>query len=122
MSEVTEGKYAGEFIASEANGTRSREVKTIASGQNLVAAQVVGKVTASGKYAAFNQDAVDGTEAAAGISYDNYDASTEDIEGVIIIRDAEINGNDLLWPADIEAAEQTAAEAELAALGIIVRI
>lgn len=122
MSEVTEGKYAGEFIASEANGSRSREVKIIASGQTLVAAQIVGKVTASGKYAAFNQDAVDGTEAAAGISYGNYDASAGDIEGVIIVRDAEVNGNDLLWPADIEVAEQAAAEAELEALGIIVRI
>ena len=122
MSEVTEGKYAGEFIASEANGSRSREVKIIASGQTLVAAQIVGKVTASGKYAAFNQDAVDGTEAAAGVAYDNTDASAGDIEGVIIVRDAEVNGNDLLWPADIEVAEQAAAEAELEALGIIVRI
>jgi hypothetical protein len=122
MSEVTEGKYAGEFIASEANGSRSREVETILAGQTLVAAQIVGKETASGKFAAFNQDAVDGTEAAAGISFANYDASAGDLEGVIIVRDAEVNGNDLLWPADIDAAEQLAAEAALAALGIIVRI
>ncbi len=72
MAEVTEGKYAGEFIASEANGHRSRETVIIASGQNIVAAQILGKVTASGKYAAFNQDAVDGTEAAAGVSFDSY--------------------------------------------------
>ncbi len=122
MAEVTEGKYAGEFIASEANGSRSRDVVIIALGQAVVAAQVLGKVTASGKYAAFNQDAVDGTEAAAGIAFDSYDASVADINGVVVLRDAEVNSNDLLWPADIEVAEQAAAEAELATLGIIVRI
>ena len=122
MAEVTEGKYAGEFIASEANGTRSRETVVIASGQTVVAAQVLGKVTANGKYAAFNQDAVDGTEAAAGITFDSYDASAADVNGVVVLRDAEVNGNDLLWPADIEVAEQAAAEAQLATLGIIVRI
>lgn len=122
MAEVTEGKYAGEFIASEANGTRSRESVIIASGQNVVAAQVLGKVTASGKYAAFDQDGADGTEVAAGIAFDSYDASSADVNGVVLLRDAEVNGNDLLWPADIDVAEQTAAEAELAAVGIIVRI
>ena len=121
MAELTEGKYAGEFIASEANGSRSRETITVLSGEVLYAGQVLGKVTASGKYAAFNQDGVDGTEAAAGVIYDNVDATAGDIEAVIIARDAELNGNDLLWPSDIETAEQTAAEAELAALGIIVR-
>lgn len=122
MAEVTEGKYAGEFIASEASGNRSRDVVVIASGQSVVAAQVLGKVTASGKFAAFDQDATDGTENAAGIAFDSYDATLADMNGVAVVRDAEANGHDLLWPADIEAAEQAAAEAQLAALGIIVRI
>ena len=214
MAEVTEGKYAGEFIASEANGSRSRKTLTIKALVVLIAAQVIallfrgaasaaavagntgdgtvgditvgigGKLGAyvltivepgtnvgdfivedpdginvgagavasafsggglgftladgdadfiagdqivitvaagTGEVVAFDQDGTDGSEVAAGISYDNYDATDGAIPGVIIVRDAEVNGNDLAWPADIEAAEQTAAEAQLEALGIIVR-
>jgi len=215
MAELTEGKYAGEFIASEANGTRSRETVTILSGENVVAGEVLGKVTVaaavgaavagntgngtitaaptvgagtkpgvyratcvepgtnvgefivedpdgitlgvavvavaftgggltftiadgatdfasgdaftitvaagSGKYAAFDQDGTDGRQVAAGIAYDNYDATSADVTGVIIARDAEVNANEISWPSDIETAEQTAAETQLAALGIFVR-
>jgi Bacteriophage lambda head decoration protein D len=40
-----EGKYAGEFLISEANGTRSREQVTLALGNNLEAGAVVGEIT-----------------------------------------------------------------------------
>lgn len=214
MPELTEGMHAGEFIVSEANGSRSREVVTIGTG-DLVAGQVLGKITkgaaagaavagntgdgtitetptvaagakpgvynltciepasdagefivedpdginigvavvgtefsaggltftiadgatdfvagdaftitvaeGSGKYVAFNQDGTDGSEVAAAILYDNTDASTAERDAVAIVRDAEVNGNDLTWPSDIEAAEKTEAIAQLAAIGIIVR-
>lgn len=214
MTELVEGRYAGGFIASQANGTRSREIGVIAMLQVLVAAQVVGQLfrgaataaaaagntgngamgaitvgvggkvgdyvltvlepaadlgdflvqdpdgidvgtgkvgtafaggglgftladgatdftagdqivitvaAGTGEFVAFDQDGVDGSEVAAGISYDNYDATAAARSGVIIVRDAEVNGHDLLWPADIDPAEQAAAEAQLKALGIIVR-
>jgi hypothetical protein len=122
MTTLTEGKHAGEFMVSEGNKTRSREVVTIASGNTVVPGEVLGIVTASGKYAVYDQDASDGTEAAAGISWDHVDASAADVtDAVVVIRDAEVNGNELTWPGDIDAGEQTAAEAELAALGVIVR-
>lgn len=121
MAELTEGKRTGEFIASEANGSRSRDVGTLISGQNLEAGTVLGTITASGKFTQFNQDAVDGSEAASAVLFDNVDASTADTEAVVIARDAEVNGNDIIWPSDILEAEQTAAEAELKALDILVR-
>lgn len=213
MAELTEGMHAGEFIVSEANGSRSREVVTIDTG-DLVAGQVLGVITkgaaagaagagntgagtitaapaiaagakageylatciavsagagtflvtdpdgvpvgvatvgvefsgggltftiadgdpdfalgdvftitvsGSGKYVAYNQDGADGTESAAGVLYANTDATDADQSAVAIVRDAEVNGNDLTWPADIESAEETAAIAQLAAIGIIVR-
>ncbi len=40
----TESNHAGEFIVSEASGSRSRESITVLSGQNLNAGAVVGKV------------------------------------------------------------------------------
>lgn len=215
MPEIVEGKYAGEFIVSEANGSRSREVVTVLSGQNVVAGEVLGRVLSgaavgaaaagntggsgaitaapavaagvkvgvyraicmepatnagqflvedpdgitigvatvavefvgggltftiadatdfvagdsftitvaagSGKYVAYDQDGADGRQVAAGIAYDNIDASLADVEGVAIVRDAEVNNAELSWPSDIEAGEQIVAETQLASLGIIVR-
>lgn len=44
MTTLTETPAAGAFLASEANGTRSRETVTILSGQTLQAGTVLGKV------------------------------------------------------------------------------
>lgn len=214
MAEISEGRFRGEFIFSEACGTRSLENVTIDTG-DLVAGTVLGKITkgnatgaavagntsgsgaitvtaavgagakpgvyhavciepatnlgkflvtdpegitvgvatvgtefvgggltftiadatdfvsgdaftitvaaGSGKYVAFNQDGTNGSEIAAAILYDNVDATSADVEAVAYVRDCEVNGNELTWPSDIEAAEKTAAIAQLAALGIIVR-
>jgi hypothetical protein len=213
MTALTEGKYPGEFIDSEANGTRSRDEGTILSGENVVAGQVLGldtkgaatagavigtgdgamgeitvsagaKVGAyrltfiepgtnvgdfivedpdginvgagavaaafvggglaftladgdndfiagdqivitvaagSGKYVAYDQDGVTGSEVAAGVAYGNYDATSADVAGVIVVRDAELNGNELTWPSDITAGEKLIAIAQLKALGLLVR-
>lgn len=40
---LTEGKHAGEFILSEAEGSRSRENVTVLSGENLKAGHVLGR-------------------------------------------------------------------------------
>ena len=47
--------------------------------------------------------------------------ASADGAAVAIVRDAEVNGGDLVWSADIEAGEITTATTHLAALGIIVR-
>lgn len=43
---LTEGPYAGEFLLSEASGTRSRDTITIDASQTLKAGQVLGKIGA----------------------------------------------------------------------------
>jgi hypothetical protein len=121
MPELQEGRYAGEFIVSEGNGKISRETITVLSGQNLEAAAVLGKVTATGKYKALDPAAVDGSEAAAGVLYDAVDASAADTEGVTIVRLVEVNAAELVWPTGITAPQQTTALGELAALTIIAR-
>lgn len=45
MTTVTENRHAEETVASEANGTRSRETITVVSGQDLLAGTVLGKIT-----------------------------------------------------------------------------
>ncbi|MBL4781790.1 MAG: head decoration protein [Porticoccaceae bacterium] len=120
MTELTEGRHAGEFIVSEANGSRSREAITVVSGQDLGAGDVVGKVTASSKYAIYNNAASDGTEVAAGILYAAVDASAADAGGVVVIRDAEVNAAEIGWNSQAQGAID-AGTTDLLALGIISR-
>lgn len=121
MTTLTEGMHAGGFIVSESNGTRSRVTATLESGQNLDAGTVLGVVTASGKYTQFDQDGADGSESAAGILVYPVDATGGDTACAAIVRDAEVNAAELVWPSDIEPGEKTTALAQLAALGIIAR-
>jgi len=121
MTAFTEPNNLKDFLVWEEERGYSRDEVTILSGENLAVGEVVGKVTASGKYVAYNQDGADGSQTAAGIVIADYDASNGDVQGVIIARDAIITTSNLVWPADIEAAEITTALAALAALGIIVR-
>ena len=118
---LTESLNAGEFIIAEANGTISREAVTIVSGQNLAAGTVVGKITASGKYTAYDDDNADGSQAAAGILYDAVDASAADKAGVIIARHAEVITAKLTFAGTNDAGDITAGKADLAALDIILR-
>ncbi|HET9199439.1 MAG TPA: head decoration protein, partial [Dehalococcoidia bacterium] len=73
------------------------------------------------QYKALDPAAVDGSEVAAGILYDRVDASVADAEGVAIVRLAEVNAAELVWPDNITAPQQTMALGELAALSIIAR-
>ncbi len=121
MATIIETSHDAEFLVSEASGTRSREVVTLISGQNLAAGVVLGEITASGKYTQFNQDASDGSQTAAAILRSACDASGGDKQCVVVARDAEVNGAEIAWPSDIETAEKAAGIADLAGEGIVVR-
>lgn len=118
---VTESRHPGEHIVSEANGSLSREQGILITGQNLVAGTVLAIITASSKYTQFDQDGADGSENAAGILYAAVDATDEDKACVVHVRQCEVDAAALTWPADIDPGEQTAAEVQLVALGIISR-
>lgn len=120
MAAKTEGKHSGEFILSEANYDRSREEVTIVSGQNLTACMVLGKITASGKYAVYANGASDGSQAAAGVLFDDVDATDADKKGAAIVRDCTVKAAMLDWGTS-DATGITAGRADLLALGIVVR-
>ena len=63
----------------------------------------------------------DGSEAARCISLEDYNASSAALLGAVVMRDSEVNGNELVWPASQSAANKALAVDQLAALGIIVR-
>lgn len=123
MTVLNEGRHPGEFLLTEANGQRSRENITVASGAGVIApGTVLGKVTASGKYLASAVGAADGSETAVAIALYGCDATSADAQIAAIVRDAEVNANTLSYHADRDqAAEKAAANADLAAAGIIVR-
>lgn len=93
MTTFTEGFHAAEFLLSEGEGTISREQITIAAAAGaMVAGTVLGKITASGKYTAYNNGASDGTEVAAGVLYIGVPDSAADQKAVAIVRHAEVFG------------------------------
>ena len=112
---LTQGKFTGEFVLSEGNGSISRDQIVISSTAGaLVPGTVLGKVTASGEYVAYNNTAEDGSEVAAGILYAAAPDSAADQKAVAIVRHAEVQASEL-------TGLDTAARTDLAALGIICR-
>lgn len=123
MTVLIEGRHPGEFLMTEANGQRSRENITIASSAGIIApGTVLGKITANGKYLASAVGATDGSQTAAAIALNGCDATGSDVGIAAITRDAEVNGKILTYHPDRDQeAEKTAAQADLATAGIIVR-
>lgn len=103
------------FVLEEAEGQRSRDNVTVTqTGTAIVSGTVLGKITASGKYAPYSNAASDGTQTAVGILYEHLPAKTGDSKAVIFNLDCEVNRAEL-------TGLDTAGEADLLALGIKVR-
>lgn len=69
------------LIASDVYGP-VRITNTIASGADLVAGTILGRVTASGKLSAYDSGNIDGTENPVSVLLENADAAAADIEAV----------------------------------------
>lgn len=121
MTTLTEGRCTGEHIISEAGGTRSRDVVTLITGQNLAPGAVLGKITASGKHTILDPAASDGSQTAAAVLFAAVNATAADKAAVVTARDSEVAGNALTWPAGITGPQKIAAIASLQALGIVIR-
>lgn len=100
-----------------------RETVTLVSGQNLAAGTVLGKISASGKYTAYDNDAATGEQTAAGILLFATDASGGDKKCVILARGPAILAlENIAWGAGVTTqGEKDAAVVDLAAIDIRVR-
>jgi uncharacterized protein YbjT (DUF2867 family) len=115
MTVLNEGKYTAEFLLSEGNGTISRDQIVIAAAAGaMVPGTLIGKITASGKWAAYNNANADGTEVARGVLYAGVPDIAVDQPAVAIVREAEVQ-SDRLTGVDAPGT------ADLAAIGVIVR-
>lgn len=125
MTTLTETTHPGGFLVWEAFRDYTREVITIATGGAnpvLQPGTVLGKITASGKYAAHDPAAVDGTETAVAVLWGKVDATAADVDAVVLLRGpAIVNSNDLVFTGTPTAPEITAAHTALAAVGILTR-
>lgn len=118
MAILTEANRTAEFLQSEANGYRSRETAVFDSTTDWAGAAIpAGQVYAvvGGVTVAWDGDAVDGSEDAAGILFEAVEAG-DDVTRTVVNRDAEVKRYKLT--ADGTDAEL---DATLLALGIIVR-
>ena len=75
----------------------------------------------SGEWRELNLSGTDGSQRAAGILLNDVDATAAAQQGAIIIRDAEVNASELVYPSGISGPQTTQANAELSELGIILR-
>ena len=122
MDRLIETGVGPEFLLSEANNYRSRDNIIIAASQTLKAGTVLGKVTVGGQYVIHDPEGANGSQAAVAILYDAVTTGVgETADAVGITRDAEVIAARLTWD-DHTAPEKTAAIAQLAAAGIIVRL
>ena len=126
MAILTKGKASAAFIVSESNGYRSRDdvTVTVPATTTYAAGTILGKITASGKYVRHAAGATDGSEDEAGVLYEtlaNTTGSGVDNASVSMARDAEVNGSELTYEVGADAAQITASNLALKALGIIVR-
>lgn len=123
MTVFTEGRHPADYLVSEANGTRSRDVVTVLkkASHRLGPGTVLGKVTASGKYVPVNFSGSDGSETACAILFDHVDATQSDRSAVITARDAEVKKTALAWPPGAQTTQIDSALAQLAQLGIVAR-
>ncbi len=123
MPSLSENRYPGEFLLSEATGERGREMVTVASGAGVIRpGAVLGRVTATSKFVLSPDTGADGSQTAIAVALYGCDATSADQKIAAILRDAEINVNGLSYAASVNDATKRGTKAtQLAAVGIIVR-
>jgi hypothetical protein len=125
VTTLTETTHPGGFLVWEAFRDYTRETVTVASGTldpGTVLGKITAKITASGKYAAHDPAAVDGTETAVAVLWGKADAAGGDAPAVALVRGpAVVNRYDLVFVGTPSEGEITAAHAALLAVGILVR-
>lgn len=126
MTILTEGARKAEFLISEAESYRSRDqiVVTVPANTTYEAGTVLGRITATGLFVRHDAAASNGSQNEAGILFQNLNNATGspvDMDATNIARAAQVRGADLTYEDGADAAQITASNAALSALGVVVR-
>lgn len=110
------------FIVSEGSGRHSREQIAIAAGSgDLKSGTALGKLTATGEYVPYNPAGADGSQNFGGILYERREDGAAAVRATAVVRDAEVNGNEIVFVNALTAPQLTAFEAAAAAANVLVR-
>jgi len=121
MAALREPMNLGDLLKYEAPNLYSRDVATVAAGQNLTLGMVVAR-DATDKLVALDPTAVDSAAVAVGVLAFDIDATLIDrADAILIARHAIVASHALTWPAAITPEEQTIAINQLTAAGVLVR-
>lgn len=122
MPSIQEALNLGDLLKYEAPNLYSRDVATVASGQNLVLGTVVGRAPVTGKLSPIDPDALDTSAEAVGVLAFSIDATAADRDDALLIaRHAIVASHALAWPAGITPTQKATAIAQLSARGVLVR-
>ena len=120
MARLVEGKHAGAFLVSEAEGSRSRESVSIPAFQSTMNAGSVFYLDPISAVPVLYTDAA--LEDPKGILFDNLTASSSPQQITYIARDAEVNGAEIEFDPSMTPAQLAVATSNVETkLGIIIR-
>lgn len=114
---VGQGDVAAAFSAGGLAFTLADGATDFVSGDGFTITVVVSAT----KWKLYDPANTDGSGIAAGILWDNTDASGGDTEAAAVVRSAEVNKAELVWFSGADAAAKVVGLADLAKLGIIGR-
>lgn len=120
---LNEGRHAGEFLVSESNKTRSRELASIAANAGPLPAGAVLEEVTPGVYRGVTATTVESVTTvgpAVAILFDAVGASTSAQACVVFVRDMEFNLSEVDF-GDLTDPQKAEAIGQLAARGIIAR-
>jgi hypothetical protein len=114
----------GDTITGATSTSTARVVSLTLSSGTWAGGDAAGVLTLDTRNGALQAENlnVGGNSNVATIGGDSSAVAATDIKGVAITRDAEIVSSELTWPSGTTAAQKATALAELASLGIVVRV
>lgn len=118
---VDQPNRVSDYLVYEDEQQYSRDEVVVASGQNLKGGTVIARLTADSTIVAYDNAGVDGSEVAVGVLIGPVNATAAATRGVILARHGIVKREGLMYDVSVDAAGKTAAEADLKALGILVR-
>ena len=123
MNVINEALNLGDLVKYEEDCLNySRDLVTVAAGQNLLLGSIVGRDGATGKVKEINPGAEDGTQIPVGILMANVDATLIDRDDVLLLaRHAVVASIAVVWPVEISSTTVASITSQLASIGILIR-
>ena len=120
---VEENERIGALLKYELDKNYSREVVTIAKGQNLKMGTVLGKIKTDDTYkiVSIAEEESDGSDVAVGILLQNIDATTMATKALILSRIGIVVRDKIIYPDSASEDQKKSILAQLETRGIITR-